>query len=307
MSWDVVRQELLSLVVIEMTIAKQADGRRWVDLLGQSVDGKRLGACIIIDIRHGALSASTFASILDHLDFSKQGSQKSGCWAFHDALQNHPAHLANPTDCPFVCASSFSLSYSESSDEEYVRVLDLSDFIVYVLDSNDHPFSALAQDDRDRARRMYFEGFDSFWEAIEKMWTGGMGRVFVTSSKDLLELLSEDNDDPGRNVNDGLGLGMTGNLEFVAVQYAPTLKLTVHQPTTLDGNWSSRNWYVSHKGGDHWGRTHRCSGIGSQARERVHKGLPVIEEGFSGRYIGAPKRPLAEDRDKLLEDAFDRM
>jgi hypothetical protein len=154
---------------------------------------------------------------------------------------------------------------------------------------------------------MYFQGFEYPWEAIDRMWSGGQGRVFITSMTDLNNLLA-DTDDPGGSLNDGLGLGMKGNVDFVAVKYATGLAFRVHQPTTLDGNWSSDNWYVSYKGDNKWGLTHRCSGIGSQARERVHKALSEINEGFfSGLYIGSPKKAISEDRDKLLEDAFGRM
>jgi hypothetical protein len=306
MSWDIVRDELLASVVSLMAVEKQDDGRRWVDLLEleKDEDGKRLGACIVIDVRHGAVPATTFASILDCLDFSKEACTKSAIWAFHDALQSHPSSRSNP--CHFVCCSNFSVEHTSESMDEYVRVLDISDFIIYVLDENGHHAAALTQDDRDRAKRMYFRSFDDPWEAIDRMWSGGKGRVFVTALKDLIELLSDD-DDPARNINDALGLGMKGNLDFVAVKYPSGINLTVHQPTTLDGNWANTNWYLSHKGDNRWGLTHRCSGIGSQARERVHKALPIIEEGFSGLYIGPPKGAVHEDRAKLLEDAFARL
>ena len=306
MSWNIVRDELLDKVVSQMRIDKQADGRRWVELLEQSADGKRLGACIVIDVRSGALPATTFASILECLDFSKEGSRKSANWAFHDALRNHPANRNESDHCNFVCSSRFSIENASDFDDEYVRILDLSDFIVFVLNCNDHPFSALSQDDRERAKRMYFNGFDSPWEAISKMWSGGKGRVFITALKDLTDL-TYGQDDPAGNLNDALGLAMKGNLELVAVKYAAGLEFTVHQPTTLDGNWADDNWYLSHKGDNKWGLTHRCSGVGLPARERVHKQLPTIEEGFSGLYVGCPKQAVREDRDKLLEDAFARM
>lgn len=306
MSWEIVRDELLNNVVSLMTAEKQDDGRRWIELLGEETDGKRLGACIIIDIRSGALPAATFASILDCLDFSKEGSRVSARWAFHDAMQNHPANRADPSSCQFVCASSFSVQNSSNPQDIYVRVLDVSEFIIFVLNYNGHSSAALTREDRERAKRMYFKGFDHPWEAIDRMWSGGKGRVFVTALEDLDELISNQTD-PGATVNDALGLGMKGEIDFVAVKYEPGTALTVHQPTTLDGNWANDNWYVSCKGHDNWGLTHRCSGVGSAARERVHKALPLIPEGFSGVHIGPPIAPVQEDRDKLLEDAFGRM
>ena len=302
MSWEVVRNELLLTVVRSMGDKKI--GERWIDLLGQTLDGQRLGACIVIDVRSGALSSIVFASILDSLDFSQEDAQNNACWAFQNAVESHPGNQSQPEKGHFACGSSFSVQISTS--DVYVRILDLGDFITYLLDTNDRPMSALSEDDRARARRMYFSREYEPWEEIERMWTGSMGRAFITSLEDLNSLI-EDQVDPGYIVNDALGLGYSGKLEFVAVKYPDDLKMTCYQPTTLDTVWSNHNWYVSYGSNNCWGLTHRCSGNGQQARERVHRTLESVYEGFSGKYIGKPRATLVEDREKLLRDAFDRM
>src|SRR5437016_3638149 len=212
MSWEVVRNELLLTVVHSMGDKKT--GERWIDLLGQTLDGQRLGACIVIDVRSGALSPIVFASILDSLDFSQEDAQNNACWAFQNAVESHPGNQSQPEKGHFACGSSFNVQISTS--DVYVRILDLGDFITYLLDTNDRPMSALSEDDRARARRMYFSREYEPWEEIERMWTGSMGRAFITSLEDLNSLI-EDQVDPGYIVNDALGLGYSGKLEFVAV------------------------------------------------------------------------------------------
>ena len=302
MSWTVVRQELMLNVVPLM--ADHVKGEQWVELLGQTQDGQRLGACAVIDFRYGSVTPDVFASILNYLDFSKEEAQRDACWAFNDAISNHPDTQRAGGVSPFSCSSCFTGGDGESV--VYVRIMDLGTFIAHVLNSNDQPMSALSPDDRARAVRMYFTDEDEPWEEIDKMWTGSMGRVFVAPLDDLLNLLA-DAADPGNIVNDALGLGMKGNLEFVAVKYPAGFCASYHQPTALDANWSGGNWYISHRNVDSWGRTHRCSGQGAHARERVHLKADIICAGFSGKYIGRPVAAVTEDRDGLLNEAFARL
>lgn len=303
MSWEIVQDVLLRQVIGRMT-ANRENGERWVNLLGQTLDGQRLGACIAIDLRYGALTPEVFASILECLDFSREEAQQSSCWAFQDALENHPSNQSHPTKGNFVCASRFTASISSS--DAYVRILDMGDFITYLLDTNDNPMSALSEDDRARARRMYFGHEYEPWEEIERMWTGSLGRAFITSFADFDNLI-KDQIDPGHLVNDALGLGLSGGVEFVAVKYPDGINIACYQPTTLDTVWSKKNWYVSYKNNDCWGLTHCCSGDGPPMRERVHRALDKVYRGFSGKYVGKPRMYLTEDRHKLLQDAFDRI
>lgn len=139
MSWEIVREELLQNVVTRMTPINKEKGERWVDLLGQTLDGQRLGACIVIDFRCQALEPDIFASILDYLDFSNDDAQRSACWAFHNAVMNHPKNQHRADNGHFACASDFKVE--SSTPDAYVRVLDLGAFITYVLDTNENPMS----------------------------------------------------------------------------------------------------------------------------------------------------------------------
>jgi hypothetical protein len=305
MSWERAREKLLKVIVPLME--DKDKGTQWVELLGRSKDGMRLGACIVIDFRYGAIEPKVFADILEHLDFSKEDAQKNACWAFHDAIMNHPANRHSEDKSCFSCSSGFAAD--GKAPEAYARVLNISDFIGRVVSTKEKPMSALNRDDKARVKRMYFEREDQPWEDLERNWSGKMGRVFVTSWHDLSRLLASKDGkaDPGRVVNDALGLGLPVTVEFIAVKYPGALDARFHQPSVLDVDWANVNWYVSQRNVNGWGRAQRCSGSGPAAPERVHRKLESISGGFSGKYIGTPRKALEENRDKLLKEAFARM
>lgn len=306
MSWNRAKEAILEEIVPLMRDADK--GRRWVEMLGQSRDGMRLAACIFIDFNYGAIRPRVFAYILDHLDFSKEDARRNACWAFHDALMNHPHNLRTEDQSRFSCRSHFRAQDGDS-EVAYARVLNLSDFIGRVVSTKEKPILALNRDDRARVRRMYFEREDRPWDDLERTWSGKMGRVFVTSWDHLTDLLSgaEGAADPGRVVNDAMGLGLPITVEFVAVKYPGAINAQFRQPTVLDADWANRNWYVSQRNVDGWGLAHSCSGNMAAAPERVHRKLDSVCGGFSGKYIGAPREGLDENREGLLQDAFARM
>jgi hypothetical protein len=303
MSWDKIKKFLLDNVIDSMNDPTR--GRKWLNALEKKScpDGKRLGACIAIDVKSGALTGQTFADILDTMDTSP-AALKDACRAFGITLAKHPKQAA------FICASQYSGDPLPKTNH-YVRVLSLDAFIEFYVQPT---YAAIGFDQvsLDDVRTMFFdEPVHSNLGEIEAWWSGRNGNVWVLSYEDLDKLVGQSTGaERASLLNDALGMGIDGKdlhwPELVAVYYPSDLDVECRQPTTLDASWDMPgSYYVSYGNFDRWGRTHSCSGERERIRERVHLKFKNLTRDYSIYQLGIVS-DLKVDRNKLLDEAFTR-
>lgn len=292
--------KILSERVIRL-MKDSAKGRKWLAGLEDCEDGVLLGICIAIDVESGALPGSVFASILDKVDASATNARR----AFGRAIAKHPAAHN------FVCAGFPAAPLKE--DDCYVRVIELLEFIKFYLTPSH--YLTLNPADVAKARKIYFgRKQENSLGDINTWWTGGNGRVWITSHKELDQLLEGRSDDEkGTVINDSLGLGKPrgggkdGEPLFMIIKYPRNFSIGCCQPTTLDTSWTlPGGYYVSYVKQDSWGRTQSCTGTLQQCRERVHSGFKNLTSEYSALPIG-PASKVDQDRSKLLMEAFSRL
>jgi hypothetical protein len=292
--------KVLSDKVISM-MKDSAKGRKWLAGLEECQDGALLGICIAIDVESGALPGPLFAEILDKVDLSTSDARR----AFARAIAKHPsAHN-------FVCAGFPAAPLKE--DDCYVRVIELLEFIKFYLTPSH--YLTLNPADVAKARKIYFGRKQAnSLEDINAWWTGGNGRVWITSHKELDQLLEGHSDEEkGTIINDSLGLGKKrgggkdGEPLFMIIKYPRNFSVGCCQPTTLDTSWTKPGgYYVSYVKQDSWGRTQSCTGTLQRCRERVHSGFKNLTSEYSALPIGRASK-VDEDRSKLLLEAFCRL
>ena len=300
MSWDQVRQVLLEEIIVLMR--DPAKGREWLNQLEYCEDGKRLGACIVIDTLSGAMKSKAFADILEGIDL-----------LIGDSRRAFGAVAGDPPDPALICASCFEGDDLDAPDA-YARVVELGGFIDYYVGPVYHRSSLDPEDVNDVRADFFMDGTNENWPDLNVEWSGRFGRVFVSSRRELDQLLlGVPENERGTMVNDALGLGFEagvgpdGKAELVAVQYPTSVALRAYQPTTFDVPWlDPGGYYISFGNVDRWGRTQSCSGTKPQVRERVHKGFGDSLSHYQGLYIGVSLSVL-DDQATLLRESFRRV
>jgi len=252
---------------------------------------------MLIDIEGGSVAAETIVPLLRSIV-----SSEDPVIAFGLAISG----ASNRSE--LTCASP---PCSSDSTERYVRVMELSSFITYYAGVSRN--LTLAVDDVARVRHEYFSTPPAVGLGdIVTVWSGYNAVVWVLSHDDFHEIVSFAGDNAATVLNDRLGLGYTmgtaeGNRpEIIAVEYPHDSGCEFMQPTTLDAQWVSPNFYVSFASPEHWGKTHPCSGLGAGVRERIHRMLPALTNDFLIRHIGIAEIPSFNHK-SLLAEAYTRL
>lgn len=294
MAWKRVREfldgELLGKVK-EPDLVKE-----WLDSLAYSLDGKRLAACIAIDLISGSLETEFYAEVLAYLE--KPFDNPSG--SFAKALERFP-------DKGKLVACSAYNQAAVKDGPTYVRVMDLAVFIEYYVT----PDYGMTLGDAAEVRHTFLQG--TSLEDVKRPWQGGRGRVWLLPLEDFLAHHDPDGNRVATELNDILGLGIEAGLpganlpELICVHYPENFDVcTCAQPTALDAQWKTSGYYVSYIRQDHWGRTQSCSGKRVSCRERIHGTLEGgLDERYSAHLIGTAG-PIAHSRVSLVLQAYRR-
>jgi hypothetical protein len=299
MAWKKVRAFLEAALIDRLR--DPSLGRDWLDSLVDSLDGRRLGACIGIDLRSGAVQSELYVEVLNCLARPFVDPAE----AFARALEGFPARK------DLIARSAFNQAACNDS-LSYVRVLDLAAFIKFYAS----PGYSYSLGDAMEVRRIFLEEFDGkTLEDVKTPWSGPRDRIWVLPADDLSQHeIPGDGDQTARVLNDVLGLGKEVGLppstppELIYVRYPKDYDACAcAQPTALDAEWSRRGgYYLSYANLDHWGRTQSCSGRPEYCRERVHGELPSgLDERFSASQIGRTA-PVIRNRVALLRQAYRR-
>lgn len=299
-SWTDAKKFLNEHVIALMAAPNQPTGHAWLNSLPNCMDGELVGVCIAIDIASEALDPHTFASILDNL----KSSPKNARLRFAEAIDSHACKR------DFVCASKLDAPPLRCPDH-YVRVLELRRFITYYAGPS-FGYSDLDPADVEEVRRIFFTKSTSLG-SIKEWWAGKNGRVWVTSKRELEQLVEKyPGEDAASLFNDALGLGYANgagkdNLpEIVAVNYPLNFSIGCTQPTTLDAWWEDEGkFYISNGREDGWGKTQSCSGSYDKVRERVHSEFKNLTSDYFTCYFGIAKVPI-KNRNALMEEAYER-
>jgi|ERR1035438_4148121 hypothetical protein len=281
--------------------------RAWINRLAICEDGERLAACLAIDLAGGSLETAEVGSMLESLDTTIADARH----AFAAVLSK--LKLDSGTD--FSCAARFPPRTLEA-DDTYVNVLNINKFITcYAGPANGYTTSP---DSVAEVKRRYFSTPFSHLDDIDLWWAGKAGIVWVTSFKDLNNLLKITPDpDRATCTTDALGitrpwsLGAGDEYFLVAVRYDPAFDSNeCFQPTTLDAYWAHPGgFYLSYGKDDGWGRTCSISGAPKPLKERVH--LPHLpHSGLTSNFVAFPLGNVTEikvDRKALLQEAYARV
>jgi hypothetical protein len=270
----------------------------WIDELGTSTQGRRLGASLAIDIKHGALKESLIDEVLGSLSGDSDATV-----SFTDGLN------ASGLRHQYLCQSELSAPALDGG-RRYVRILEIGQFTEHY----GKPFGlSLNVADVNRMRHMFLTQKPGVLSAIRVPWRGALENAWVTSDDQVNELKSQSSQGSlGTRLNNALGFGLddgwSPNLlpDFVGVVYPSDFDGPCVQPTTFDVNWDVAHQYVSYVKLDGWGRTASCDGIVSGCLERVHSTLPDgLPAEFHALYVGESD-PVTIDDAQLLKQAYER-
>jgi hypothetical protein len=276
------------------------EASKWLEALVSHDEGKRLAACLAIDLRANALAANLVGSFLLLLD----GEFSDGL----AALRGFAAAITQDRD-NLVCRSALK-ALPLQQDDNYARVVEIKSFTEFYIAPtyNFFPNAAGIQQVRRMIRRGLRLG------SVRRVWRGGMPNVWITSAAELARLGKQsDPDHPGTVVNNALGLGFQdggapdGRPELLVVHYPLDVVIEAFQPTSLDSPWDSyHHLFVASGEKDGWGKTFSCTGEPPFCPERVHRALDTgLTDGFIVQYIGV-SNVLTRDIVKLVEEALKR-
>ncbi|HEV7768473.1 MAG TPA: hypothetical protein VGQ76_25970, partial [Thermoanaerobaculia bacterium] len=191
----------------------------------------------------------------------------------------------------------------------YVRIVELRTFISRYL-RRKVTASSVAE-----VRQEYLgDGGPLPLGAVRKALPGSKGHTWVLSMKEFLAARNREH--PASFLNDALGLGMdcaydtTEAAELLAIVYPATFDAEygdeLRQPNTFDAAWDCENFYISYLNDDGWGRTHSCSNQWEPHRERVHRSLDALSDGFTVESVGVADRP-SKNFDCHVDEAVRRL
>jgi hypothetical protein len=280
--------------------------KEWVAALERTPDGQILAASLAIDLRSGAVEASTLATVLAHMD--AHYSQDDAVFAFESA------GMTAGLQSRIVCGSCFHSS--GTTDSQYVRVTELGHFVRSHL----IPWGFTADPGDIEEVRSIFDrvGTLTLNDSMGSL-SGRKALVWVAAQDDVdRELAAGTSRSAGHVLNDALGLGyrrgsgVHGEPEFVAVRYprdfADRCSTDAHQPTSLDATWiAGEVYYISTGRNDGWGRTHSCSGTRAPIRERVHMNVDQIDSSFSATLLGPATPDVQFDPSARMREAYTRL
>lgn len=290
--WNHVAQ-ILAPIITKMKNPRV--GRLWLNKLKITPTGQRLAICLAIDLLSKSLTGALVVAVLDKIPKY-----------FNDPI------AAFTTACDAVGTTKFASRYSghPQTDEPYVRILELGDFILFYLYDRGY---TLEEEDVERVRAAYLDKPEGTpLGDIRKPWSGSRGTIWVTSKKEVTDLQGNSGGKFPEVLADVLGLSLPSSvgpyntLDLVAVEY-PLGRPECWQPTCFDVGWTNGGGlYVSYGYEDRWGRTHSCSGNPPRMRERIHKTLEPLTDEFRLRRVGPAPKP-AINADALLAAAYARL
>lgn len=298
MDWNDIELFLKHRLLPEVDNSKQDLCQNWIEALDSDLDAKRLGASIAIDLASGAVPAKQFAAIANNIDAGISAANPR--LAFHFSIANLDVNEQNS----LVAVSNF-IGDVLPSDECYIRIISLLEFMRFYT-----PYNSLSMSNINRIRKIYFREWQGqSLDKVREYWTGGNGRVWITSSQDMeLVIHSLNKDEHANALNDAFGIGKDKGEELVYVSYPKGFEESVGcaQPTALDATWiDAEGFFLSFGERDCWGRTWSCSGNLERRRERVHSGFKNLTKFYTTRYIGKVTSILF-DRSGILEEVYER-
>ncbi len=298
--WKDVRKFLKDKVISQMK--DQARGNSWLEGLGLSTDGQRLGVCIAIDILSDALEPKIFAEIIERVDLKIGDSQV----AFARAVEKL-------TDDRFNSPSKHRRE-AETEGDHYVRVLRMDELIRYYIGPTTiTPIRKLHQ--LRHYVKTYFEDNEQLTLGeFDRCWCGNRERAWVLEREEY-ERLRDDAAKAGVGLPtllmDVLGFGNLPTIEnhlpeVVAVFYPSKIPVHSAQPTAVDAGWISKGgFYVSYYNEDRWGRTQSSSGKLDPVKERVHPKIEALTDEYVAVRLGTPVQPTVNTK-IILNTAFAR-
>jgi len=258
--------------------------------LEKSIDGKIFLINILIDIENGILTLQQVCGAIDALGSEESEIEKS----FFDTIKKNTG----------LKVTSF-LRAVTTDRSQYVRVMPLKAFITYSLVN-----VGTSQEDVDDVKNYYFKEPFQRVDLSGIAWSGANETCWVTTLQELQIAISID-PQPATHLNEALGLGYTvskiNSVEFVAIIYPPDYKLETFKPTVFDGCAGLKRpiRFVSSPD-DSWGYTENTSGNGKNMKERIHKKLDGLENGFTTFYLGECNG-CSDNRPSVLEGAIKRI
>lgn len=284
-------------------LADPGSGDMWLSSLMTTLGGQLLAICMAIDLCVGAVPAAVYIEILNSLP----PHRNMPCQEFAEALTKKLEYASS-------LIGSASAGTKLDQEDHYVRVMEIGEFAFYY--DKQRSGRGLRPEEVSEVEEEYFAEPAEETLAHVGVWTGKNGRVWVVAAQDLQAvrpLLQEQF--PGTPVMDAIGLnyrvgfGINGTPRLVAVHYPESASFDPppRQPTAIDADWAAEHvFYVSYGSVDHWGRTHSCSGVRPECRERIHHTIYDLTEQWRCEKIGDAEPVELIDLSHVLLAACER-
>jgi hypothetical protein len=299
MSWSIVAARLQAFLTPVLNDPTRFHA--WLAVASGVPEAIRLGACLAIDLKSGALNPKTVGQVFDLLPLAEPDPVA----AFEQAFGLHS--LATT----LVCSSELHCDYLNPPDH-YIRFLTLAEFVTYLVG----PTHGVLPDAAGAAwvMKRYFSPGPTGLQTVRQIYAGRKGVVWIASAQEINALVvGRTHDDAATFLNDALGLGkgpgiLGAKTELVSIEYPEGFDKAVacRQPCTFDAWWGCSTWYfLSYGKVDGWGRTRSCSGNADELRERVHGSINKLTDEYKASFIGYVT-PAIPNRGKLTLAALDR-
>jgi len=243
-----------------------ANGRNFINKLANGNEkGKRLLACIGIDIKHNLIDIDNFIAIINTINVSPNT----------DLIE----YYNNITDRQNV----YTGRVLNTEDDKLVRVITLEGFMFYYYN---HIVDDQKDDNAESISKVKREGISQFEMHNNSLSKGNL--VWATTYEEVKNLL-----DNNATINDiviNLGIGVRNlNKDYVLIIYPDDFNEEKFKPCHYSVDWTKdSNIFISHENIDNYGRTRSNIGDipGRRMKEVVHHSIDDPKYSYEIKYLG---------------------
>lgn len=284
MNWQEIEDKLIRIITPYLDDSKELVNN-WISSLGQNKYLQIFGLSLFLDLDHKHVDLAFFCKVLSDLDETISHPIDNFNYAFKKYAERNKLNIED-----FSCLNLHGPQPIDV-DDCYLRVVPIESFIKYYLNKIPDPTTI------ELVINEYFKDSSDGDFSVIQNWGGGppLCLNWVASFEEMRRefgpLVNK-----GTIITQRLGLKLMGGQSksgkpiVVAIKYPTTFSLLAYQPTFIDGFLGVRNetdsLYMSIEDVDSWGKTIPSNGQGDGLKERIHKKIDQLTDGFSGLEIG---------------------